>query len=492
MVTLEEAKKNESAKRTKKTKTWTYYAENVRDFAWTASPKFVWDAMPYVTSEGKKVMCMSYYAKEAYPIYNRYSTKAVERTLKTYGHYSGVPYPYPVAISVEAANGMEYPMICFNPGRAEEDGTYTAQAKKSAITVIIHEVGHNWFPMIINSDERQWAWFDEGLNTFFQFLAEQEFDNDYPSGEGPAHMITNYMALPKEQLEPIMTNSENIKDYFANAYRKPATALNILRETVMGREAFDYAFKTYCQRWAFKHPTPADFFRSMEDASAVDLDWFWRGWFYGTDAVDIALDSVKWYQVDLNEDPKKRDYSYPSKNKEPFDHISKKRNREQGVKFDVDQDTSLRDFYTTYQPWETEDSVVMNNIKLYEETFSKKEKKKKFGKNNYYELYFSNQGGLVTPVVIEWEFEDGSKHITRVPVEVWRKNEDKFNKVFVFDKQVKNIKLDPYRETADVDESNNAWKEDQMPELSRFKVYKKHKFEKNENPMQKARKVIRP
>ncbi|MEL6866756.1 MAG: M1 family aminopeptidase [Bacteroidota bacterium] len=482
----------ETAKKTKETKTWIYEAKDVRDFAWTASRKFIWDAMPTTTEEGKKVMCMSYYPKEAYPIYRKYSTKTVAHTLRVYSKYS-IPYPYPIAISVEAQNGMEYPMICFNPGRAEEDGTYTEGAKKAAITVIIHEVGHNYFPMIINSDERQWAWFDEGLNTFVQFLAEQEFDNEYQSGEGIPHLITDYMKRPKDKLEPIMTNSENIVSYFANAYDKPATALNILRETIMGRELFDYAFKEYCRRWAFKHPTPADFFRTMEDASGVDLDWFWRGWFYGIDAVDISLDSIKWYKVDLKSDPDKREYEYQANPSKPRDHITKIRNREQGMKFAVEQDTSLQDFYTQYKPWETEDSSDMNKVLLYEETYSKKEKKKKFKKNNYYELYFSNKGGLVMPVIIEWTFEDGTKEVERIPVEIWRKNENEFTKVFVKDKEVKGIVIDPYGETADIDESNNNWPVKELP--SQFQVFKKHKMsEDNLNPMQKAKKkkAIKP
>lgn len=491
IVTLSEATDNEKKKKSKSTKTWIYKAENVRDFAWTASRKFVWDAMPHFTSEGKRVMCMSYYPKEAYPIYSKYSTKAVAHTLKVYSRYS-IPYPYPVSISVEASNGMEYPMICFNYGRAEEDGTYTPRAKYGAIGVIIHEVGHNYFPMIINSDERQWTWFDEGLNTFVQFLAQQEFDNDYPTRRGPAHTIVDYMSLPKNQLEPIMTNSENIVRFGSNAYAKPAAGLNILRETIMGRELFDYAFKEYCRRWAFKHPTPADFFRTMEDASGVDLDWFWRGWFYSIDAVDVSLDSIKWFKVDLETNPEARTVTNERKIDEPFEHLSKIRNREQGYKFAVEEDKELVDFYTTYRPWETEDSIQVSSMELYAETFTEKEKKEKFGDQNYYELYFSNKGGLVMPVIIEWTFEDGTTEIERIPVEIWRKNESKFTKVFRKDKEVTAIRIDPYKETADIDESNNNWPVKELP--SRFQVFKKHKFNKQPNPMQKAmgKKDIKP
>ncbi|MEN9941901.1 MAG: hypothetical protein RL286_1399, partial [Bacteroidota bacterium] len=271
----EAAEKNKSTQ----TKTWVYKAQNVRDFAFATSRKFIWDAQNQ-TVGSKNVLCMSYYPKEGNPLWERYSTKLVAHTIKTYSKYT-IDYPYPVAISVHSKwIGMEYPMICFNGGRPEADGTYSEGEKYGMWGVIIHEVGHNFFPMIINSDERQWTWMDEGLNTFVQYLTEQEWERGYPSRRGPAYLIADYMRGDKSGISPIMTNSESIKQFGNNAYGKPATALNILRETIMGRELFDYAFKTYCERWAFKHPTPADFFRTMEDASAVDLDWFWRAWFY--------------------------------------------------------------------------------------------------------------------------------------------------------------------------------------------------------------------
>ena len=485
IVTLEEAVKTEKSRKSSNEQTWIYQAENVRDFAWTASRKFVWDAMRHVNSEGKKSMCMSYYGKEAYPIYRKYSTKAIDHTLTSFSKYT-IPYPYPTAISVEAASGMEYPMICFNPGRAEEDGTYSEATKIGAISTIIHEIGHNYFPMIINSDERQWSWFDEGLTSFVQYLAESEFDLNYESWFGPAEQIVDYMSLPKNQLEPIMTNSDNIVDFFANSYRKPASALNILRETIMGRELFDFAFKEYCRRWAFKHPTPADFFRTMEDASGVDLDWFWKGWFYTIDAVDISLDSVVWYKVDLENDPPKSEFTQRNVQTPPADNISRMRNRESGMKFKVEEDTTLRDFYTGYQPWNTADSVSEIKVQLYDDTYSGKEKEELFGDQNYYELHFSNQGGLVMPVIIEWTFDDGTKEIQRIPVEIWRQNEHEFTKVFIKDKEVTAIRIDPYKETADINKANNNWPEIELP--SRFQVFKKHKVDPGANPMQKARK----
>ncbi|HUR31046.1 MAG TPA: M1 family metallopeptidase, partial [Saprospiraceae bacterium] len=483
IVTLDEAMKTEKNKDVKGTKTWIYKADNVRDFAWTSSRKFIWDAMAHYNEDGKRAMCMSYYAKEAYPIYNRFSTKAVAHTLKVYSKYS-IPYPYPSAISVEAANGMEYPMICFNPGRAADDGTYSAGAKHAAISTIIHEVGHTYFPMIINSDERQWAWFDEGLNTFLQFLAESEWDPNYPHWAGTTETVTGYMASPKNNLEPIMTNSENLVNYFANAYIKPAAALNILRETVMGRDRFDYAFKTYAQRWAFKHPTPADFFRTMEDAGGVDLDWFWRGWFYSIDAVDISLDSIKWYKVDMEKNPERKEIVTPHTEAAPSTHISMTKNIEEGIKFATDEDPTLRDFYYSYKPWQTKDSVWTNKTWLYDETFTEEEKKMKFGNNNYYELFFSNKGGLVMPVIIEWTFSDGTKEVERVPVEIWRKNENNFTKVFMKTKEVTGIVIDPYKETADIDKSNNNWPVKELP--TRFQVFKKNKYEEVPNGMQRV------
>ncbi|MFT5619640.1 MAG: hypothetical protein ACI85I_002887, partial [Arenicella sp.] len=346
IVTQKEVEAKEKKKATDK-KTWVYKAENVRDFAFGSSRKFIWDAMG-VDIEGDIKMAMSYYPKEANPLYENFSTEAVAHTLRVYSKFT-IPYPYPVAISVEASNGMEYPMICFNYGRPETDGTYTERTKRGMLGVIIHEVGHNFFPMIINSDERQWTWMDEGLNSFVQYLAEQEWARDYPSRRGPAYKITNYMKGDKSGQVPIMTNSESIKQFGNNAYGKPATALNILRETVMGRELFDHAFKEYCRRWAFKHPEPADLFRSMEDASAVDLDWFWRGWFYTTDHVDVDLANVTMYEIDSKnpeiekaKDKAMRDAMHP--------YIADKRNAEEFEKVRVEESSELKDFYTTYDP----------------------------------------------------------------------------------------------------------------------------------------------
>jgi hypothetical protein len=476
IVTLDEAKAKEKQKSTQK-KTWIFKADMVRDFAWASSRKFVWDAMPAMV-EGKKVMCMSAYGKEAYNLYRKFSTKAVAHTIKSYSKFT-IPYPYPVAQSIEAANGMEYPMICFNYGRCEKDGTYSEATKNGMLGVVIHEVGHNFFPMIINSDERQWTWMDEGLNSFVEYLTEELWDNKFPVGKGPAYKIVDYMKMPKDQLEPIMTNSENIIMFGPNAYSKPSTGLNILRETVMGRELFDYAFKEYARRWAFKHPTPADLFRTMEDASAVDLDWFWRGWFYGTEPCDISLDTVKWSNLNSEAaSPPSQPGSFTQPVPKPilnsFDDISKLRNRQdKKIQFATDADTSLRDFYWSYdrdlvQVDQTPFKITPAQVPA--DSFTNEQRQAIAGNKNMYELSFSNKGGLIMPIIIEWTYRDGSKEVEKIDAQVWRKNENKVVKTFLKDKEVASIRLDPMKETADINEQNNVWNVASEP--SKFQLFK--------------------
>jgi hypothetical protein len=475
VVTLDEARAAEKGKSTKK-KTWIFRADNVRDFAWGSSRKFIWDAMP-VNINGKKIMCMSGYGKEAYGLYRKFSTRVVAHTIKTYSQFT-IPYPYPVAQSIEASNGMEYPMICFNYGRTEKDGTYSEGTKNGMIGVIVHEVGHNFFPMIINSDERQWSWMDEGLNTFVEYLSEELWDNKFPSRRGPAAFITDYMRLPKDQLEPIMTNSENIVQFGPNAYSKPATGLNILRETIMGRELFDYAFREYARRWAFKHPEPADFFRTMEDASGEDLDWFWRGWFYSTEVCDISLDTVRYARPDVDAvGPETKETVMRRTADKPqvptFDDISKIRNRaDSSIVFATDADTSNRDFYWRYaRGLEPYDSTKMEvRIPASKPEGLSPEEKQQYGGKHVYEITCSNKGGLVMPLIIEWTYKDGTKEVDRIPAQVWRLNEKQVIKSFIKDKEVASIKLDPLRETADINPNNNGW--NTMPEPSRFTMFK--------------------
>ncbi len=449
IVSQEEVEKKEKTK-SKEIKTWIYHADSVRDFAFASSRKLIWDAMG-VDIAGRKVMAMSYYPKEANPLYEQYSTRVVAHTLKTYSKYT-IDYPYPVAISVEAANGMEYPMICFNYGRPNKDGTYSDRLKHGTISVIIHEVGHNFFPMIINSDERQWTWMDEGINTFCQYLTEQEWDPNYPSRRGPPEKIIPYMKGSKDMLEPVMTSSEQLKQFGNNAYAKPATALAILRETIMGPTLFDYAFKEYSRRWAFKHPTPADFFRTMEDASAVDLDWFWKGWFYTTDNVDMEVADVTWYKLDNQINTESA-----TLNREK---IKKKRKGEESESIDSkgftpDDALNPEDKLNTPLPLKTSlsgaDEITNQN-------------------QNFYEVKLKNKGGLVMPVILQFNFRDGSSEVKHIPAEIWRLNDTEVTKVFVLEKEIESIVLDPFKETADVEESNNHFPPKEIPgDFQKFK-----------------------
>ena len=430
----------------------------------------------------RTVLAMSYYPKEGNPLWERYSTRVVAHTLKVYSKYT-FDYPYPVAISVHTDRiGMEYPMICFNGGRPDSDGTYSKRTKYGMIGVIIHEVGHNYFPMIVNSDERQWTWMDEGLNTFLQYLTEQEWEENYPSRRGPAYKIAPYMRSEKSDMVPIMTNSESILQFGNNAYGKPATALNILRETVMGRELFDYSFKRYSQRWMFKHPTPSDFFRTMEDASAVDLDWFFRGWFYTTDNVDIALNEVKWYRLNS----KNPEIENPIERKEAQNEfIGDTRNEaELKGKHYSDAHPEMADFYNKNDDW-TVFPIDKKEYEKYRKSLNDDEKEVLDAGYNFYELNFENKGGLVMPIILRFTFVDGSQVISRHPAEIWLKNEEAFSKVFVFEKEVKQIELDPFLETADTDLENNNW----PPKVvqNRFDLYKSRDYSR-ENEMQRAKK----
>ena len=484
IVTQEEAEVAEKNK-AKTTKTWVFEAEDVRDFAFATSRKFIWDAQA-VDIGGKTTMAMSYYPKEGNPLWEQYSTRVVAHTLKVYSKFT-IDYPYHKAISVHTKwIGMEYPMICFNGGRPEADGTYSEGTKYGMIGVIIHEVGHNFFPMIINSDERQWTWMDEGLNTFVQYLTEQEWDHDYPSRRGPADKIVPYMSGPKEQIVPIMTNSESILQFGNNAYGKPATALNILRETVMGRELFDYAFKEYSRRWAFKHPTPADLFRTMEDASGVDLDWYWRGWFYTTDHVDIAIKDVQWYQMSTKNPDVEKPFE-AEKDRKANAHVGRARN--EVIRTMVDEVPATRDFYNSYNPFEVS-AADREAYESYRAGLSKEEAALLDAGYHFYGVTFENQGGLIMPLVVRFTLEDGTEEVKRIPAEVWLKNEDEFTKWFNFTQPVVQITLDPFLEMADTDRSDNYWPA--MQEPSKFDVYSRgatSRWQRNgrSNPMRDAR-----
>jgi hypothetical protein len=489
LVTQEEAIAK-SAKPSTKKQTWSFKATNVRDFAFASSRRFIWDAMQTdVYGNGKKIWSMSVYPKEGNPLWEQYSTRVVEHTLKTYGMQT-IEYPYPVAISCHstAGGGMEFPMISFNGGRPEPDGTYSERTKAGMIGVIIHEVGHNFFPMIVNSDERQWTWMDEGLNTFCQYISEQYWDRDFPSRRGEPQYIVPYMSLDQEKLSPIMTNSENIQYFGPNAYAKPATALNILRETVMGRELFDYAFKEYARRWAFKHPKPADFFRTMEDASGVDLDWFWKGWFFGVQPVDQNLAEVEWYALDT-QNPEiaktegRKDFEKSRQTQ------SVMRNKTDIPETVVEKDPTMRDFYNSYDPF----AVTPKDKDAYErfkKSLGEDEQKLMEEGMNYYALKIKNEGGTVMPVIIQMVYEDGTTEDVRYPAEIWRKNDVEIMKTIATKKKVEKFILDPYMEIADINPKDNVFpREPEAP--TRFKLYKGSRRGGGSNPMQETKEAAK-
>ena len=437
IVSEEEVREKEKKKSNGKS-TWHFVAKNVRDFAFASSRKFIWDMMA-VKIGGKNIIASSLYPKEGNPLWEEYSTRVVAHTLKVYSKYT-FDYPYPKAVSVHSKNqGMEYPMICWNYGRPNEDGSYSDRTKYAMISVIIHEVGHNFFPMIVNSDERQWGWMDEGLDSFVQYLTEQEFEEDYPSRRGDPSKIIRYMSGDQDFLSPIMSNPENVFQLGPNAYSKPATALNILRETIMGRELFDFSFKTYAKRWKFKHPTPEDFFRTMEDASAVDLDWFWRGWFYSTDVVDIGIKSVDDYVI--SEKPSKEIDSILSKYGMTVSDLNptvfmQKNTKKSEKNSEIESDLT--------SGFEALDAAIGDDKKL---------------PKYFYEIQFEKPGGLVMPIIVDYSYEDGTKERIKYPVQIWRKNDSLVKRLITSDQKLIGVELDPEAETADINLNNNSWPE---------------------------------
>ena len=443
IVTQAEAEAAEKGFSDKK-KTWKFKAENVRDFGISTSRKFIYDAMAVKLGD-KTAMAISLYPKEGNPLWEQYSTRMVAHTLKSYSQYT-FDYPYPKAISINAKDqGMEYPMICWNYGRPDETGKYTDQTKYGMLGVICHEVGHNYFPMIVNSDERQWTWMDEGLNSFMEFLAEQTFEPNFPTRRGPAKNIVPYMSGDQKGLEPIMSNSESIRQFGNNAYGKPATALNILRETIMGHELFDYAFKTYANRWKFKHPTPEDFFRTMEDASAVDLDWFWRGWFYTTDYNDIGIKDVKKYFVS-NE---------PSKEVSEFLKTRRRRDSNSGAMVYMIADGSPDYKPEMNKPFKISDYKALDEY--VNQNFTAEEKAKLRQPKYFYQVTFDKPGGLVMPIIVEFTYEDGTTEVQKFPAQIWRMNDNEVSRTFATEKAITKIVVDPKLETADIDVTNNVW-----------------------------------
>ena len=451
IVTEAEAKKNEKS-RSKKKSTWVFHSEHVRDVAFATSRKFIWDAMAVKVGD-KTPLAQSLYPKEGNPLWEKESTKAIRNTLEVYSART-FDYPYPTAYSIHTADqGMEYPMICFNYGRPNKDGKYSQRVLEGMVSVIVHEVGHNFFPMIVNSDERQWTWMDEGLNTFLEHETLRTRYDGFDVSSGTPKGIVPFMKGDKSIMRPIMAQSDNQATSFGpNGYTKPSAALVLLRETIMGPEIFDKAFKEYAERWAFKHPKPADFFRTMEDASGVDLDWFWRGWFYSTDNVDLTLEDVKWFQVKEEQlDPEKKNITVKQGDLSANKTTNKANDFSAGPQPLTVENTSA-DAYRDFRS-RINDDAIRQNLK---------------GKN-LYELTLRNTGALLSPVIIEWTYKDGSKEIEKIPAEIWRLNENEVTKVFIKDKEVTNIVIDPNRETADVNVNDNVFPKRAESKFDQFK-----------------------
>ena len=486
IVTAEEVMAAEK-QASKTQKTWQFTAKNVRDFAFASSRKFVWDAVGVKNNHPDHpiVMAMSFYPKEARPLWDAYSTKSIAHTLKVYGEFA-FAYPYPVAQSVNGPiGGMEYPMITFNGNRPIKDKktgelTYTDRAKYGLIGVVIHEVGHIWFPMVVNSDERQWTWMDEGINSFLEFEAEKQWDEKFPVRRGEPRYITDYM-LSDNQV-PIMTNSESLLQFGNNAYGKPAAALNILRETIMGREKFDFAFKEYARRWAFKRPTPYDFFRTMEEASGVDLDWFWRGWFYSTDHVDIELSNVTKARINTRDPVIERAYDKSRFNEEPVS-VTDERNLEKTV---VETDPATRDFYDEVDRF-TPTTKAIKGYEAAQKTMEPDLKAALAVKDNFYNFTFKNKGGLVMPVLLKMTFEDGTSQNVHIPAEVWRLNPREATWQFATPKALKFAEIDPLWLTADADRSNNAF-----PRRINPVTFDVNEFPEAPNRMKDMERVVTP
>jgi hypothetical protein len=456
IVTPQEAAAAEARPARSGVRTWNFSAENVRDFGWASSRKFIWDAMgvEQQSAEHPVVMAMSFYPKEARPLWDAYSTKSIAHTLDVYNQFA-FTYPYPTAQSVNGpVGGMEYPMITFNGPRPVrgDDGrlTYSERAKNGLIGVVIHEVGHTYFPMIVNSDERQWTWMDEGLNSFLQFQAEKLWDADFPA-RGEPKDIVEYM-VSQDQV-PVMTHSDSLLQFGNNAYAKPATALVILRETVLGRELFDRAFREYAQRWAFKRPTPYDFFRTMEESSGVDLDWFWRGWFYSTDHVDISLEGVTAARLE-SADPEVRARAARERFEAEPESLTAARNA--GIETVVERDPATRDFYNETDRF----TVTAEQRRAAEAAARKADEDRRAAQrfdDNIYRFTFRNVGGLVMPVILKLSYSDGTNETIRIPAEVWRRNSQQVVWQHVSSRTLTSAEIDPLWETADANRGNNFY-----------------------------------
>ncbi len=425
----------------------------MRDVAYASSRKFIWDAQA-VKLPTNTAMAMSFYPKEGLPVWTEESTKAVKNALEVFSE-STFDYPYPVCISVNTSNiGIEYPMISFNGGRPV-NGQISEGAKAGMVGTIVHEVGHNWFPMIVSSDERKWMWMDEGINTF---LSQRTMAQRYP--EWPHTVpssIVPYMKGDKNTMRPIMTNADNdiLMQMGSNFYQKPTVGYQMLRNSIVGQELFDMVIKEYSNRWKYKHPTPGDFFRTIQEGTGTDLDWFWRGWFFTTDNVDIDLAEVKWFKMQEDE-------------------VTVENTVKSGQSGETlgGGNKNATDFSNGPQTFKMREARGAEYGQFLNRLNDEEQRQALVGKN-IYQLKLQNKGGLVMPVIIEWTYADGTKEIERLPAQIWRLNEKEVSRVFMKEKEVVNIVIDPNKELPDVNLENNAFP--RSGEGSGFDNFKKNK-----------------
>jgi hypothetical protein len=354
------------------------------------------------------------------------------------------------------------------------DRTYSRIAKQGLIGVIIHEIGHIYFPMTVNSDERQWTWMDEGINSFLQYLAELEWEENFHNFRENYNLlehIAEYMV--GENQVPIMTQSDSVLQLGQNAYRKPAASLVVLRETVLGRELFDFAFREYARRWKFKRPTPSDLFRTLEDASGVDLDWFWRGWYYSTDHVDIAITGLRQYKVSSLDPDTEFDLRRQERAEEIPETLGQKRNREEGRQTRVERFPELKDLYNENDEFTVTNAdrnryaAILDGLEDWErDALARAIEDDDF----VYFIDFENIGGLVSPLPLLITNADGSEEFMMIPAEIWRRNWRHVSKMLIREQPITSIQVDPRRETADANFSNNRFPS--RIEKSRLELFK--------------------
>lgn len=431
-------------RRSSETRTWRFAARNVRDFALAASLRYRWDATLAGTSA---VRAMTFYPSEASALWRPLALPAIGHALDVYGRMT-FDYPYPVVQAAFGPNdGMEHTMLAFSRYPPDgPNGTYSRERKRDFLWVLTHEVGHNWFPLIVNSDERAWTWMDEGLTSYLETLATLEWSGDYTTRPNlPAMLGAEREATGRQ---PPMTPANAVVDLFPTQYHRPAAALQVLRELVLGRETFDRAFRAYARAWMFKRPTPGDFFRTINQESGADLDWFWRAWFFSTDHVDLSLERVaalRLVAVPADAIPAPADATPPA-------NLTVLRNAAEGRRLMVEQVPRLADAYDRIP-----ERTLAGATPSAHAVVDVQRTLDALGQGGvFYELDIRNRGGVVSPVPIRIDYRDGTSERYVVPVELWFGDTKRAQHILWRAKSIRSVTLDPDAATGDVDRGNNG------------------------------------